>query len=129
VIILVAQFGAAFTGQAGAARLLFGMARDNVLPASLFGRLKSRRNLPVQNIVFTGILFTAGAMVFDFERGAEVLNFGAFLALLGVNLAVIRTFYFRAATSGRRLVRDLLLPFSGFAFCLAIWLALPRAAH
>lgn len=128
-IIIVAQFGSAFTGQAGAARLLFGMARDRVLPPALFGRLHSQRNVPVWNIVFIGILSTAGAMLFDFEHGAEVLNFGAFLAFMGVNLAVIRTFYFCAPAHARGLVKDLLLPLAGFVFCLAIWFDLPRAAH
>jgi len=41
-----------------------------------------------------------GAFALSYERAAEVLNFGAFLAFMGVNLAVIRTFYFERNREG-----------------------------
>ena len=56
-----------------------------------------------------------------------MLNFGAFLAFMGVNLAVSRRFYFGRSTN-RKVVRDLLLPVLGFLFCLGIWLSLPSPA-
>ena len=62
---------------------------------------------------------TGGAMVFDFEEAAEVLNFGAFLAFMGVNLALIRSFYFDVKKPSRNCVADILLPACGFLFCLA----------
>jgi amino acid transporter len=67
-------------------------------------------------------------MIFDFEQAAEVLNFGAFLAFMGVNLAVIRKFYLEPERQRRRLVSGLLLPLSGFLFCFAIWISLPGPA-
>jgi len=128
VVLILAQFGSVLTGQAGAARLLFGMGRENVLPKAFFGHLHGRRQEPTYNVLLVGLLSLGGAMVFDFEEAAEVLNFGAFLAFMGVNLAVIRGFYFGVHGSSKRLLADLLLPASGFLFCLGIWMSLPVPA-
>ena len=40
--------------------------------------------------VLVGVLAGAGALVLNYERSAELINFGAFLAFMGVNAAVIR---------------------------------------
>jgi amino acid transporter len=128
VVIILAQFGSALTGQAGAARLLFGMGRKNALPQGFFGHVDPRRQVPTFNVLLVGCLALGGAMIFDFEQAAEVLNFGAFLAFMGVNLAVIRKFYLEPERQRRRLVSGLLLPLSGFLFCFAIWISLPGPA-
>jgi amino acid transporter len=132
--LIIACLGTSLTGQVGAARLLFGMGRDNVLPRRFFAYLDPKRNNPSRNIWMIGILAYAGALLLDFETGAELLNFGAFLAFMGVNLATLRSFYIQGkaghARAGRtrRLLADALVPGLGFLFCLAIWIGLPRPA-
>jgi putrescine importer len=129
VTMILASIGSGLSGQAGAARLLFGMGRDNVLPVRFFGELSRKNAVPAYNILLIGILTLVGSLLLDFERAAELLNFGAFLAFMGVNLAVIRQFYLgREMALPRRVARDLLLPMCGFLFCLTIWWQLPRAA-
>jgi amino acid transporter len=125
--LLVAGFGSALTGQVGAARLLYGMGRDGVLPRRAFGRLSEKSNTPAFNILLIGALTLMGCFALSYEHSAEVLNFGAFLAFMGVNAAVIRTFYFQG--SKRNLLRDLIVPAVGFAFCAAIWWSLPTLAR
>ena len=129
VILVISNFGAALSGQIGAARLLFSMGRDNVLPKSVFAYLDPKKKNPSYNIVIIGVLAFAGAMVLSFELAAECLNFGAFLGFMGVNLATFREFYLRRkGAQERRLFRDALLPMAGFLFCLAIWVSLPLPA-
>ena len=129
VILAVACLGSGLSGQVGAARVLFGMGRDDALPRKFFARLDPKRNTPFLNIWLIGILALAGAMSLNYERAAEVLNFGAFLAFMGVNLAVVRKFFFRAAPGHKRnAFFDLISPGLGFLFCLAIWLSLPNVA-
>jgi len=125
--LLVAGFGSALTGQVGAARLLYGMGRDGVLPRRAFGRLSEKSNTPAFNILLIGALTLLGCFALSYEHSAEVLNFGAFLAFMGVNAAVIRTFYFQGRK--RNLLRDLIVPAVGFAFCAAIWWSLPTLAR
>jgi len=64
----------------------------------------------------------------DYELAATLLNFGAFLAFMGVNLATIAEYYVRRRDGKPGIVADLLVPGLGFLFCLVIWLSLPTPA-
>lgn len=124
-VTLIACFGSALTGTLAAARLLFGMGRDDVLPRKFFGYLSPRKNIPTYNICLIGLLAFVASLLIDFERAAELLNFGAFLAFMGVNLATFRQFYLVGVPGRRRhLITDGLLPLLGFLFCLWIWCGL-----
>lgn len=125
VTLFVACVGSSLTGQLGAARLLYGMGRDGVLPRTVFGRLNGQ-GTPVLNMLLIGAITLAGSLMISYEHAAEVLNFGAFIAFMGVNLAVMRTFYRRGSFSS--LWRDMAAPLAGFLFCAAIWISLPPPA-
>jgi amino acid transporter len=127
LIMAIACLGSALTGQVGAARILFGMGRDGALP-HFFSRLDRRSN-PALNIWIIGILVLIVSLSLKYAGAAELINFGAFLAFLGVNLAVIREFVFRPPHDHKRnWIYDLILPALAFIFCLYIWLSLPKAA-
>ena len=129
VMLLVAMIGAALTTQVGAARLLFGMGRDNLIPRWFFGHLHPVRNTPNRNIWLIGILAYAGSLVMSYEVTAEILNFGAFLGFMGVNLAVIWEFWVRRDKGQpQRFFADVILPAGGFLFCTAIWWGLAAPA-
>jgi putrescine importer len=128
VILIVACFGSGLAGQGAAARLLLGMGRDRVLPKQVFGYVDPRSGNPTRNVLFVGLLSVAGALFISYERAAELLNFGAFLAFMGVNAAAIRMLF--ADTRRRRWAvwLGVVMPALGFLFCLAIWLSLPLPA-
>lgn len=127
LILILAAFGSALTGGLGAARLLFGMGRDNVLPRRVFGYLSSGSSTPTYNILIIGGLSFLGAVVLNsignaYEHAGELLNFGAFLAFMGVNLATFWQFAVKNQPGyRRRVLADVLLPLIGFAFCALIW--------
>ena len=123
----VACLGTMLTGQVGAARILFGMGRDNALPR-FFARL-DRRNNPVLNICLIGAAVLTAALLLKYEGAVELVNFGAFLAFMGVNAAVIREFFFRPPPGHKRnWFLDLVVPALAFLFCLWIWWMLKPAA-
>jgi amino acid transporter len=129
VILIVACIGSGLAGVAAAARLLYGMGRDNVLPRRFFARISAKHQVPTFNVVVIGVLTLIGALAISYERSAELLNFGAFLAFMGVNLSCIRQFYFcPGAQRKRNPVTDLIVPALGFLFCLGIWWSLPAPA-
>jgi len=129
LLLIVANLGSGLTGQVGAARLLFGMGRDNVLPKRFFAYLDPKRNTPTFNILVIGALTFAGSLGKRYDLIGELLNFGAFLGFMGVNAAAIRQFYILPQSGRTRsFLHDLLLPFLGFAFCLVIWLGLGSLA-
>jgi putrescine importer len=126
-ILIVAAFGSGLTGTLGAARLLFGMGRDGVLPRKTFGYLKPGSSTPTFNILLIGFISFAGAVLLNYvgsayEHAGELLNFGAFLAFMGVNLATFWQFSVaRPQGYQRKVMKDIILPLIGFAFCLLIW--------
>jgi putrescine importer len=129
VVIMLGSLGSGLSGQVAAARLLFGMGRDNVLPRKVFGYLDPARNNPTFNIILVGLLALVGSLIFNLEHAGELLNFGAFLAFMGVNLAAMKQYYFvQSRRQERRLIGDAVVPALGFLFCLGMWLGLPIVA-
>jgi len=127
LIMVVASLGSALTGQVGAARILFGMGRDNALPR-FFARLDQRNN-PVLNIWLIGIVVLIISLLMTYGDGVSLVNFGAFLAFMGVNLAVMREFFFRPPAGHKRnWLIDIVVPALAFLFCLWIWLSLHPVA-
>ena len=126
VILIVAAFGSALTGGLGAAKLLFGMGRDNVLPRPVFGHI-TRDDTPTYNLLIVGVLTLVGAILLNnygnaYQHAGEILNFGAFLAFMGVNLATLWQFTFHPQPGHKRnMMLDTALPLVGFIFCAAIW--------
>ena len=78
----------------GAARLPFGMGRDNGLPKRLFAHLDPNSRTPTFKILLIGGLSFGGSFGKRFDLIAELLNFGAFLGFKGVSAATIRQFCF-----------------------------------
>ena len=128
VILIITSLGSSLTAQAGISRLLYGMGRDGMLPRRFFGYVHPTTAVPSWNILLVGVLAFAGCLVLNYEKAAELINFGAFLAFIGVNASVVRIFYFRADRAGRKVLSDLLLPLSGMLFCLVIWWNLSNMA-
>ena len=129
LVLILATIGAGLTGQVGAARLLFGMGRDNVVPRRLFAYLDPKRNTPTRNIWLIGIVAYIGTLFITYEQAGEILNFGAFLAFMGVNLATFWQFaVVKQAGRKRRWFADVAMPLIGFVFCLWIWLGLKMPA-
>src|SRR5437870_5425352 len=109
--LLVATIGSGMGSQLGAARLLYAMGRSGAIPRSFFGAIDPVRRTPRNNVLFAGALALLGALTISFERGVELLNFGALIAFMGVNLAALTRYYLRAP---HKKVQDLLAPLCGF---------------
>ena len=129
IILILACMGAGMTGQLGAARLLFGMGRDNVLPRRVFAYLDPKHNTPTRNLWLIGIVAYVGTLLISYEQAGEILNFGAFLAFMGVNMATFWQFNVVPPPEyKRRAFADIVMPLIGFVFCLWIWLGLKTPA-
>ncbi|HEY0786846.1 MAG TPA: APC family permease, partial [Acidobacteriaceae bacterium] len=87
--LLVANLGSGIAAQFGAARLMYGMGRDGSLPRRIFATIDPTHQVPRNNVLILGALVLAGAFLLTYEQGAELLNFGALLAFIGVNAAAL----------------------------------------
>jgi putrescine importer len=121
--ILIANIGSGMGAQLAAARLLYGMGRSEALPRRFFGTVDAIRRIPRNNVLLIGAIALAGAMLITYERGAELLNFGALIAFMGVNLAALVRYFVR----GQKTASNLLPPGLGFLICALLWwnLSLP----
>ena len=76
-------------------------------------------------MILIGAIALAGAFIISYERGAELLNFGAFIAFMGVNAAAFVRYYLREES---KRWGNLLPPVLGFLICGFIWLNLSPPA-
>jgi len=123
--ILIANIGSGMGAQLAAARLLYGMGRSGAIPKSFFGRIEPKRRIPANNVILIGAIALTGAFFLSYERGAEMLNFGAFIAFMGVNAAAFVRYFLRAE---RKTVWAALWPLLGFGICGYIFLQLSLPA-
>ncbi|HVN80049.1 MAG TPA: APC family permease [Terriglobia bacterium] len=123
--LLVATIGSGSGTQLAAARLLYGMGRDNAIPKSFFGVIEPKRRIPRNNVLFVGAVALLGGYLLSYQLGAELLNFGAFIAFMGVNMAAFFRYWLRAE---ERKWQNFLPPVLGFLICLYIFLSLRTPA-
>jgi amino acid transporter len=124
--ILVATIGSGSGAQLGAARLLYGMGRSNAIPKKFFGAVDPVTRIPRNNVIVIGVFALIGAFVLrDYDRAAELLNYGALIAFMGVNLASLTHYFIRGAN---RSLSNLLVPVCGFVICGALWMNLSKMA-
>jgi putrescine importer len=97
------------------------MGRGNAIPKKFFGSIEPKRQIPWNNVLFLGAVALGSASILSFERSAELLNFGALLAFMGVNAAAFARYYWREE---RKLWTNLVPPIRGFLVCLLLWLSL-----
>jgi amino acid transporter len=129
-ILLVAGLASALTGQAGASRLLLGMGRDGVISRRIFAHVDPRFSTPTRGIYVMGLVSLIGSLFMRFQDVAELLNFGAFIGFILVNLSVIRHFYFRLhQRSGLALFTNLASPLAGTVVCTYVWINLSFKAR
>ena len=128
-VLVVAGLAGAITGQASASRLLYGMGRDRLLPYWLFGYVHPKLGTPIYSVLLMSGIHLAGALILKYTEAAELVNFGAFLGFIAVNLCVIRHYWLRLGQRrGGRLFSNLLLPALGVSVSVYIWMHLSRFA-
>jgi amino acid transporter len=133
--LLIANMGSGMGSQLAAGRLLYGMGRGNALPKSFFGAIEPKRRIPRNNIIAVGGFALVGAALLQFysgrlgggayEIGAECLNFGAFVAFMGVNAAA---FVHHLRHEKKSSLGGYVVPALGFVICAFIWVHLSKPA-
>jgi amino acid transporter len=117
---IVGSLASALAGQAGAARLLFGMAREGALGAGWLDHLHPARRTPDRATLLLAAVGLAG-LALPLAEAVSLVNFGALLGFLLVNLSVIGHFIAREGRRGARaLVLYGILPLAGATVVAAL---------
>jgi amino acid transporter len=147
--LLVAQIGSGAGAHMAGGRLLYGMGRDNAIPRRFFAAINPRTRIPHYNIVLIGAIALLGGLLGcaeqvtislpklavdepwrlglvwsketmqPFDLACELLNFGALVGFMGVNLSALVRYYVRG--DNKKNLLNLLLPLAGFLICLYLW--------
>lgn len=124
--LMLATIGSGMASQLGAARLLYVMGLDGALPRRFFAAVHPKSRIPRNNVLLIGAVCLAGALVFSYQLGTELLNYGALLAFMGVNVASM----LRGWRHGRwSQLFFMLVSLGGFSTCLLLWLNLGPLAR
>jgi len=119
--LLVATIGSGSGAHLGAGRLLYGMGRDHAIPSRFFAAINPRTRIPSNNIILVGSVTLIGAFTLTYTLGAELLNFGALIAFMGVNASAFVHYFLRGE---RKTFWNFVFPILGFAVCFYLWFSL-----
>jgi len=114
-VTLTASFASAVASGGSAARILYAMGRENILPHKIFGYISPRFHTPVYNVlIIAGIAMTS--VFLDIVTATSLINFGALFAFTFVNLSVISHYFIRKKKrSAKEAVAYLVIPLAGAA--------------
>jgi putrescine importer len=119
--LLVATIGSGAGAHLGAGRLLYGMGRDNAIPSKFFAKINPKTRIPSNNIILIGVIILGGVFLLSYPLGAQLLNFGALIAFMGVNVSSFVRYYLR---SEHKTFAHFIVPVLGFSVCLYLWFSL-----
>jgi Amino acid transporters len=125
IALLVATVGSGAGAHLGAGRLLYGMGRDNAIPGKFFAAINPKTHIPSNNIILIGVIILGGVFLLSYPLGAQLLNFGALIAFMGVNLSSFIRYFLR---SEHKTFGHFIVPLLGFSICLYLWLSLGMKA-
>lgn len=120
ILLNITGAATALAGQASGSRVLFGMARDKVLP-SILSQLHPKYKTPVYSILLLAVLGYIGALLIPVQVFFLIVVFGALIGFIFVNISVILEFYIkRNEKKGGHFFSNLISPLLGIAVCAYI---------
>ena len=129
ITLIVANSGSGTGAQLGAARLLYGMGRSGALPPRFFAYVDPKRRVPRNNVLLVGLAALLGALLLKqtggYDLGVQLLNFGALIAFMGVNLAAFVRYFLKEK---KKTAGNFFPPLLGFSICFLLWLNLSARA-
>ena len=127
IVYICSVMASALVSQASAARIIYTMGRDGVLPKKLFGTLVTRRQIPLGGFIVASLIGLVALFV-TIEQSFIMLAFGTLVAFSVVNLATFKHFIFDLRKRGiGNIFRYGILPILGFAMTLWLWSTLSGA--
>lgn len=115
--MLIGCFASGLASQASASRVLYAMGRDKMLP-TVFATLSPKYQTPVFNLLLIAAISLL-SLVMTLTLAASLINFGALIAFLFVNIAVIFHYFIKSKNKSiSSIIRYLTIPSLGSIFII-----------
>lgn len=119
--MITSTLASGISTQTSAARLLFAMGRERVLPPKYFAYIHPKLQTPFFNVLLIGS-FSLFAMTMSLATAASFINFGALVAFTFVNLSVFFHYYIHQKQRGfMGFFQYVLMPLIGASFMIWLW--------
>ena len=123
-MMVIGATASAVASQASAVRILFRMGRDGLLPKKVFGYVNKKTKIPSINVIIVAVI-SLSAMILDLSAAASLVNFGALLGFVMVNLSVIAHYFIKGKRrKGADIIKFLICPIIGAVICAVLWINL-----
>lgn len=99
-----------------AARILFSMGRDGVLPHAL-GKIDSKHHTPAIAVSVIAVLTLVLSLSMDLATVSTLVSFGALVGFMLLNITVIYRLYAKGERGAKSFVAHVVSPLIGFAIC------------
>lgn len=125
IAILINTFASALASHASAARLLFILSTNKIIPGKLFSYLHPEYHSPFYCVLLVGFL-SLSAVFFRLDTAVSLISFGAMTAFSSVNLCVFILFGLKSEQrfNIRNFYNNVLLPLAGFFTVMIMWINL-----
>lgn len=120
--------GDGLVAQAAVSRLLYSMARDNMMPA-VMGKIHPKYQTPyVSTLVVAVLAITVGLLV-SMDQLTSMVNFGALTGFMFLHISVFNHYVIREKnTDIASLFKYLIMPLIGFCIIFYVWISLQAEA-
>lgn len=127
--ILINTFASALASHASAARLIYIMGIDGVIPGRGLKYIHPKYHSPIFCVLLVGLL-SLNAIFFRLDTAVSLISFGAMVAFSAVNISVFMwfVFYKKEFSSVRQIIKNIICPFLGMASVLVMWCNLKEDA-
>lgn len=123
-VYVIACVACSIAAQGSAARILFGMGRDGILPKKIFAYVHPKFRTPTYSILVIATISLL-AIIMNLDLACSLINFGALLGFAMVNVCVIIYFFIKNKKRGiTGFFKYLIVPSMGAVFCIVIWASL-----
>ena len=129
VTIVAAGIANTMVAQSSAARLLFSMGRDKVIP-HVFSKIHPKFRTPYVGICFLSVFSLAIALLVPIDTLVRLVNFGALSSFIMLNFATFFYFFIKQKQmGGLGIIKNLICPFLGIAILVYIFTGFDKVSY
>jgi putrescine importer len=121
LLTIIGTTASAIASGSSAARIIYSMGKDEILPKRIFGYVSPHTRTPIFNIVIIGVIGLSANFI-DLTFATHLISFGVIFSFIWVNFSAFVHFFIQEKQ--RHWFKNAILPLAGVIVSTVILLAL-----